>query len=127
MLYGWSSWEWGFLMEGAAALLSLVVLGSRTETPELPSPGPRYSLVFLPFLVLGSAALLYCLHWGQLHGWLESPDIVIRGRFRPRSSWCLSLLLVYPQLDFLALSERAGFACFCSSSAVWFNFSTARP
>ena len=31
MVHGWSDWEWGFLVEGAAAIVSLVVLLSMAE------------------------------------------------------------------------------------------------
>lgn len=104
MLYGWSAWEWGFLVVGASALLCMVVLPSRGESPDLPAAPPKGSLAFLPHLALGSAALLYCLHWGQLHGWLESFDIVVAvasGIF----FLALALLLARSQLDFLALRE----------------------
>jgi hypothetical protein len=104
MLHGWSDWEWGFLMEGAAALFSLVLLLSMAEVPELPPPAPPGSLAFLPYLVLGTAALLYCLHWGQLHGWLESLDIVLAVA-SGTLFLVLALFLVYPQLDFLAIRE----------------------
>ncbi len=76
-LRDWSDWQWGFLVEGAAALVSLLLLVSMTEEPELASPSVGGWPAFLPFLVLGSAAMVYCLHWGQLHGWLESSDIVV--------------------------------------------------
>jgi MFS family permease len=104
MIYGWSSWEWGFLMVGVAALLSLIVLGSEVEATAPAPPARRTSLAFLPFLTLGIAALLYCLHWGQLHGWLESIDIlvaVVSGTL----FLLTTLILVYPQLDLLVFSE----------------------
>jgi len=104
MVHGWSDWEWGFLLEGAAALISLMVLLSMAEVPELPPPAPQASPTFLPFLVLGSAALVYCLHWGQLYGWLESADIVIAAALGT-ISLALALLLVSPWLDLLALKE----------------------
>ncbi len=104
MSYSWSAWEWGFLVVGASALLSMVLLPSREKTPESPAPPPTGSLAFLPFLALGSAALLYCLHWGQLDGWLESFDIVIA----VASSilfLALALLRARSQLDLLTLRE----------------------
>ncbi len=104
MLHGWSAWEWGFLVEGASALLCMVVLPSWEGSHELRPVPPRGSLAFLPFLGLGSAALLYCLHWGQLQGWLESPDIVVAAA-SGTVFLALALLLARPQIDFLALKE----------------------
>lgn len=105
MLQGVSDWEWGFLFEGAFALFSLVLLLSRAETRESPPPAPQGSLAFLPFLVLGSAALLYCLHWGQLHGWLESFDIVIAVALGI-IALILALVLVWSRIGFDALKEN---------------------
>jgi hypothetical protein len=104
MVRGWSAWEWGFLVEGTAALLGLAALLSMAVAPERTPPAPQGSPAFLPFLVVGSSALVYCLHWGQLYGWLESTDIVgaaVLGSL----TLALSLLLVYHRLDFLALKE----------------------
>ncbi len=104
MLFETSDWQWGFLSEGAAALISLIVLLSMAEVPELPAPVRHGSRAFLPFLVLGSAALVYCLHWGQLYGWLESADIVIAAALGT-ISLAVAFLLVFPWLDLLALKE----------------------
>ncbi|MGC8639935.1 MAG: hypothetical protein ACP5XB_08685 [Isosphaeraceae bacterium] len=104
MAYGWSRWEWGFLMEGAAALFSLVVLGSSAGGSEPTPSGLNYSLTFLPFLAGGSAAVLYCLHWGQLHGWLESFDIVVAVA-AGTVFLVIAFLLIYPQFDRSAVSE----------------------
>ena len=38
---------------------------------------PIHSLRYLPFVTIGSLAVWYVMHWGQLHGWLEAP-----GHFR---------------------------------------------
>jgi hypothetical protein len=104
MVHGWSDWQWGFLVEGIAALGALVVLLSIASAPEPPESVARGSLAFLPFLVIGSAGLVYCLHWGQLYGWLESTDIVI-----PGALGALALVaacgLAYPRVDLLALKE----------------------
>ncbi len=104
MLYSWSAWEWGFLVVGASALLCMVLLPSRGRSPELPAAFPKGSLAFLPYLALGSGALLCCLHWGQLHGWLESFDIVVAVA-SGTLFLALALLLARSQLDFLALRE----------------------
>ncbi|MBV8231070.1 MAG: hypothetical protein JO329_13875 [Planctomycetaceae bacterium] len=105
MFQGVSDWEWGFLFEGAFALFCLVLLLFQADRRESPPPAPQGSLAYLPCLVLGSAALLYCLHWGQLHGWLESFDIVIAaalGTF----ALTLALVLGWPRLDLVALKEN---------------------
>jgi MFS family permease len=104
MLFETSDWPWGFLVVGAAALVSLVVLMSMTEEPELPPPILEGSPTFLPFLAIGSAALVYCLHWGQLHGWLESSDIAAAAALGA-VNLALALLLIYPGLDFRAVKE----------------------
>jgi len=100
-----SDWEWGFLFEGGAAVVSLIVLLSMAETTESRPAAPRGSLAYLPGLVVAVAALLYCLHWGQLHGWLESFDIVAASAVGT-VALTLSLWLVWPQLDLLALKEN---------------------
>jgi hypothetical protein len=104
MVHSWSGWEWGFLAEGAAAAVCLVVMLSMAEAPERAPPPPRGSLTFLPFLVLASAALVYCLHWGQLHGWLESADIAVAAAVGTLSLGA-SLVALAPSLDLLALKD----------------------
>ena len=104
MAHGWSDWEWGFLIEGAAALLGSLVLFSMAEAPEVPPTAPGSSLAFLPWLVLGTSALVYVLHWGQLYGWLESSEITLAVA-SGALFLALALLLVWPWLDFPALKE----------------------
>ncbi len=106
MLFETSDWPWGFLVVGAAALVSLVVLLSLTEEeePELAPPSAGSWPAFLPFLAISSAALVYCLHWGQLHGWFESSDIVVTSTLGTLTL-VLALVLAYPRLDVLALRE----------------------
>jgi hypothetical protein len=104
MMRGVSSWEWGFLFEGGTAVLSLVLLLSMADTVDRRPQAPA-SLAYLPGLVLASAALLYCLHWGQLHGWQEGSDILTAALVGV-VALTMSLWLVWPQLDFLALREN---------------------
>jgi hypothetical protein len=100
-----SDWPSGFLAVGGAAALALAVLMSIAELPERsPATPPRGSAAHLPFLAIGSAAMVYVLHWGQLHGWFESIDIVA-GCLVAGVAWALAILIVFPRLDFLALSE----------------------
>lgn len=105
LLYETSDWEWGFLFEGSMAVVGLILLLSMSETNELRPVPPRASLSYFPGLVVAIIALLYCLHWGQLHGWLESPDIALASTV---SAVALagSLWIAWPQLDWLALKEN---------------------
>jgi MFS family permease len=117
MIRGVSDWEWGFLFEGGMAAAALVLLLSMTRTSFFHSqslarePGeraratPSRSLAYLPSLVVAVAALFYCLHWGQLQGWLESYDIVLAS-FLGSAALAVTLWLVWPQLDFLTLREN---------------------
>ncbi|MHB1423586.1 MAG: hypothetical protein ACYC3I_10400 [Gemmataceae bacterium] len=100
-----SDWASGFILEGAAAGVGLVLLLSMAEAHEARPAAPRGSLAFLSPLVVAIAALLYCLHWGQLHGWLESFDIVVAFLVTVAAS-TMTLWLVWPQLDFRALGEN---------------------
>jgi hypothetical protein len=100
-----SDWQWGFLFEGGAAAAALVLLLSMETAPEAPPPAPHGSLAYLPALVVAAAALLYCLHWGQLQGWLESLDIVAAAAVAA-TALAVALLLAWPQLDFHALGEN---------------------
>lgn len=112
MLYESSDWRYGFLFEGIAAAVGLGMLLSMPETPESPPQTPRGSLAYLPSLVVGTAALFYALHWGQLHGWLESEDIVVA------ATTCVCALsvalgLAWPHLDWPMVTEnRARLALF---------------
>ncbi|HTU88779.1 MAG TPA: hypothetical protein VMF69_01665, partial [Gemmataceae bacterium] len=100
-----SDWEWAFLFEGVSALAGLLLLLTMAQTRQSrPSP-PRGSLAYLPSLVLAAAALVYCQHWGQLQGWMESLDIVIMSSVGI-AALTVSLWLAWPQLDFSALSEN---------------------
>lgn len=104
MLFETSDWPSGFLAVGVAALVSLVALMSMPQAPEPEAASPKGTAMFLPCLALGSGATVYCLHWGQLHGWLESFDIVVMSSLGALAL-VLALLLVYPRLDFLSLKE----------------------
>jgi MFS family permease len=105
MAHDVSDWEWGFLLEGAAAAVSLMLLLSQEKDNPSPSTAPHGSPAYLFPLALALAALLYCLHWGQLHGWLESFDIVSAFLLAAVAS-ATALWLAWPQLDFLTLREN---------------------
>lgn len=105
MTYESSDWQHGFLFEGAAAAIGLLALQSMARTPES-SPRPaRGSLAYLPSLIVASAALLYILHWGQLYGWLESPDIAYAASVFG-AALAISLFLAWPQLNWRILGEN---------------------
>ena len=97
----WWSWQGGFLFEVVLALLSLALVLSIADPPDLDRdspPGPVERLGYLPAAVVAALSVWYVMHWGQLHGWLEGPDItaaMIVG------SVALSVLLwiVWPGLD----------------------------
>lgn len=98
MTYEASDWRHGFLFEGAASAIGLIALFSMREAPSAPPRAPRGSLAYLPSLAVAAAALIYVLHWGQLHGWLESPDIVAAA-FVFAFAVASTLYLAWPQLD----------------------------
>lgn len=75
MLAESSDWQHGFLLEGAASGLGLALMLSMDAAPEPESPKPRSHPLMVACLTLASAALIYFTHWGQLQGWLESPDV----------------------------------------------------
>jgi MFS family permease len=97
----WWSWQGAFLFEALLSLFSLAVVLSIADPPDLDrdSPaGPIERLDYFPPAVVAAIAIWYVMHWGQLHGWLEGPDItaaVIVG------SVALSVVLwsVWPSLD----------------------------
>jgi hypothetical protein len=103
-LYGWSSWEGGFLFEGVLALLCLGGVAVMPATVTQPSDGQvkQWPLSYLPWLVLAVAGFWYCLHWGQLQGWLESPDVLVAlalGAFSlVWALWLLGPILAGPAL-----------------------------
>jgi hypothetical protein len=105
MMYESSDWRDAFLFEGGTAAIGLIALLPMTSTPETPPEAPRGSPAYLPSLMVASAALIYGLHWGQLHGWVEGPDIVaafVIGAV----AMCATLWLVWAQLDWLILREN---------------------
>ncbi|MBV8130047.1 MAG: hypothetical protein JO114_20545, partial [Planctomycetaceae bacterium] len=74
----WWSWQGGFLFEVVLALLSLALVLSIADPPDLDRdspPGPVEPLGYLPAAVVAALSVWYVMHWGQLHGWLEGPDI----------------------------------------------------
>jgi hypothetical protein len=99
-----SDWESAFLVEGIGAVIGLILLLTIARKPEPSESAPTGSLAFLPFLIIGSLFLVYCLHWGQLYGWIESSDIVIAGALGALAL-AAAFGLAYHQLDFVALRE----------------------
>lgn len=116
MIRGVSDWEWGFLFEGGMALASLILLMPKAETRRHPQAlpaeerekggaAPRALPVYWLTLTVAVASLLYCLHWGQLQGWLESGDIVLAS-YLGIAALVVTLWLAWPQLDFHALRKN---------------------
>jgi len=105
MMYESSDWQHGFLFEGGAAAIGLLVLLSMAETPESSRQPPRGSLAYFPGLIVACAALIYVLHWGQLHGWLEGPDIAAASAVFAFAA-AVSLSLAWPRLDWRILGEN---------------------
>jgi hypothetical protein len=106
-VYGWSSWEGGFLLEGAAGLVCLIgilVLPPERGRQSL-GTAAHWPLAYLPWLVLAIGCAWYCLHWGQLQGWLESGSVVTA-----LTAGGLSLVwggwVLWPHLDGAALREN---------------------
>jgi MFS family permease len=103
----WWSWQGGYLFEVVLAFLSLAIVLSMADYPDLDRDfpqGPVERLDYLPAAVVAALSVWYVMHWGQLHGWLEGPDItaaIIVG------SVALAVLLwiVWPGLDPLTLRE----------------------
>lgn len=105
MFYEVSSWQFGFLFEAAAAATALVVLLSMPATPESRPWPPKGSLAYLPGLVIASVSLLYVLHWGQLQGWEEAPDIITAAAVGV-AALIVTLYLAHAQIDWPALAEN---------------------
>jgi hypothetical protein len=103
----WWSWQGGFLFEVVLALLSLALVVSITDPPDLDRgspPGPAESLGYFPAAVVAGLSAWYLMHWGQLHGWLEGPDItaaLIVGLV----ALSVVLWIVWPGLDLGTLRE----------------------
>jgi MFS family permease len=99
----WWSWQGGFLFEVVLALVSLALVLSITAPPDLdrdspPAPGPVGSLSYLPAAVVAALSVWYVMHWGQLHGWLEGPDIVV-AMIVGTVAFSGLLWIVWPRLD----------------------------
>jgi MFS family permease len=97
----WWSWQGAFLFEVVLAFLSLALVLSIADPPDLDRdspPGPADSLGYLPAAIVAALSVWYVMHWGQLHGWLEGPDIMAAMIV---GSIALSVLLwmVWPGLD----------------------------
>jgi MFS family permease len=103
----WWSWQGAFLFEAVLALLALVVMLSMANPPDLDrdfSPGPVEQLGYFPVAVVAALSVWYVMHWGQLHGWLEGPDVtaaIIVGSV----ALVVLLWIVWPGLDPLTMRE----------------------
>ena len=65
----WWSWQGGFLFEVVLALLSLALVLSIADPPDLDRdapPGPVERLGYLPAAVVAALSVWYVMHWGQL-------------------------------------------------------------
>jgi hypothetical protein len=105
--YGWPWWQVSFLFEAVLALGSLALVLSITDPADAdrdPQASPAVPLGYLPAAVVGYVAVWYVLHWGQLHGWLESPDIAA-ALVVASASFSLALWLAWPDLDQGAVRE----------------------
>ncbi len=97
----WWSWQGAFLFEVVLALLSLALVLSIADPPDLdrdPLPGPVERLNYVPSVIVSALAIWYVMHWGQLHGWLEGPDITIAA-IVGSVALSVSVWLAWPDLD----------------------------
>jgi hypothetical protein len=103
----WWSWQGGFLFEVVLALLSLALVLSMADPPDLDldtPAGPAAPLGYFPGAVVAAVAGWYVMHWGQLHGWLEGPDItaaVLVGSV----ALCLVVWIVWPHIEWGTVRE----------------------
>ncbi len=103
----WWSWQGGYLFELVLATLSLAVVLSIADPPDLDrdSPaGPVGRLDYLPAAAVAALSVWYVMHWGQLHGWLEAPDITA-AIFVGAVALSVVLWMVWPRLDPSTLRE----------------------
>ena len=106
-VYGWHWWATAFLFEAVLALGSLALVLSITDPADAdrdPQASPAVPLGYVPAAVVGYVAVWYVMHWGQLHGWLESPDIAA-AVVVASASFSLALWLAWPNLDPGAVRE----------------------
>jgi MFS family permease len=103
-LYGWSAWEGGFLFEGLLALICFLGIAAMPPRPRPPT-APHWPILYWPWLVIAVIGFWYCLHWGQLQGWLESPEVLAALTVGllglAWACWCL-----WPVIDGEALREN---------------------
>jgi MFS family permease len=103
----WWSWQGAFLFEVVLALLSLALVLSIADPPDLdrdPTRGPVERLNYVPSVIVSALAIWYVMHWGQLHGWLEAPDITIAA-ILGSVALSVSVWLAWPGLDAGTLRE----------------------
>jgi hypothetical protein len=100
---GWASWQGGFFFEGALALFALALVLSIADPLE-PDSQPIQSVAYLAPLSIGVLAVWYVMHWGQLHGWLEGPDI-LAALILMAVAFTSALLIVWPNVDAGAARE----------------------
>jgi MFS family permease len=103
----WWSWQGGFLFEVVLALLSLSLVLTIAEPPDLDRDfpqGPVERLGYLPAAVVTALSVWYVMHWGQLHGWLEGPDISV-ALFMGSVALSVLIWIVWPDLDAGTLRE----------------------
>jgi hypothetical protein len=97
----WWSWQGGFLFEVVLAFFSLALVLSIAQPTDLDRdspPGPVEPLGYLPATIVAALSVWHVMHWGQLHGWLEGPDIIAAAIV---GSVALSVVLwnIWPGLD----------------------------
>lgn len=87
MLHGWSAWEWGFLVEGASAVFSMIVLLPRAGALELPPAPPKVRWRFCPSWCWGvPPCSTACTGASCMAGWRASTSW---SRWLwARSPWC---------------------------------------
>jgi MFS family permease len=123
----WWSWQGGFLFEVVLALLSLALVLSMSDPPDLDRHSPRTQvepLGYFPAAVVAGLSVWFVMHWGQLHGWLEGPDITA-AIFVGSAALCVVLWNIWPGLDLgtvrdglprLGLIAYGGFVQYFNSS-----------
>jgi MFS family permease len=103
----WWSWQGAFLFEVVLALFSLVIVLSIANPPDLDRDLPAGTvepLGYFPAAVVATLSVWYVMHWGQLHGWLEGPDVTaafVIGSI----ALCVILWNIWPRLDSGTLSD----------------------